>query len=439
MAQEESNWNDCIQHAVISDVGMRRTGNEDAFAVLPAINQQSWYERGHLFLVADGTGAHAGGQVASKLAAHQIPHVYYIHRDKTPPEAILSAISESNALIHQRGTASTDFRNMGTTASVLLLLPQGALVAHVGDSRVYRLRNHQLEQLTFDHSLVWEMRASGKLPKSHDLAAVVPSNVITRSLGPNVSVEIDLEGPWPIELGDTFLLCSDGLSGKVENDEMGALLGTLEPNEAAQIMVDLANLRGGPDNITAIVIKITGSELTTAAARPGAMEANANRSKSSVHPSIWAILGICLLAGGVMLSANYIFPSIFAFAGGAVAALVAFLQKIGVFTPEQSEFAKGRMRWGKGPYTQTACPANTEFAVRLQHLSNELKSAAFNGKWNIDFSPIDSYAQRATKAISVQNHNEAIRQFARGISDVMTQLRRRRTTEKNDKTTSDFP
>ena len=94
------------------------------------------------------------------------------------------------------------------------MLPQGALVAHVGDSRVYRLRGQRLEQLTFDHSLVWEMSAAGQVPKDA-LPGFVPKNIITRSLGPHADVQVDLEGPFPLEVGDTFLLCSDGLSGQV--------------------------------------------------------------------------------------------------------------------------------------------------------------------------------------------------------------------------------
>ncbi len=92
------------------------------------------------------------------------------------------------------------------------------------DSRIYRVRGDTVSQLTFDHSLQWELRASGQMPEGTDIAAVVPKNVITRSLGPNLNVEIDLEGPHPIALGDVYLLCSDGLTGRVEDEEIGAVL-----------------------------------------------------------------------------------------------------------------------------------------------------------------------------------------------------------------------
>lgn len=296
MAKGDINWDNCIQRATVTDVGMRRTSNQDAYAILPAADPQNWRERGHLFLIADGMGAHAGGELASRLAADGIPHTYFTHRDKSPLDAIRSAVTETNTQINRRGEANTDFHNMGTTASVLLLLPQGALVAHVGDSRVYRLRGEQLEQLTFDHSLVWEMQAAGKFSKNSGISSMLPKNVITRSLGPNKTVKVDLEGPFPIELGDTFLLCSDGLSGKVDDEEMGALMGVLSPREAAQTMVDLANLRGGPDNITAIVVKVVSDQLTTRVSDVRSWVGEATHGNTTVQILLWVIMGLCLLS-----------------------------------------------------------------------------------------------------------------------------------------------
>ena len=181
MTDAETGWSDCLQHAVVTDIGMRRSNNQDAYSIILASDDASWQDRGHIFVVADGMGAHAAGELASRLAVDGIPHTYYRYRDKSPPEAILRAVRETNGQINSRGQANTDFHNMGTTASVLLLLPQGALAAHVGDSRIYRLRGDQLEQLTFDHSLLWEMRAAGQVPKGDsDITSMIPKNVITR-------------------------------------------------------------------------------------------------------------------------------------------------------------------------------------------------------------------------------------------------------------------
>ena len=225
-----------------------------------------WQSRGHLFLVADGMGAHAAGELASRMAVQAVAHHYHKHLELPPPESLLRALRDANAEIHQRGRANSEFHNMGTTCSALLLLPQGALVGHVGDSRVYRLRHQSLQQLTFDHSLVWEMRAAGQLA-NRDLSLSIPKNVITRSLGPQAAVQVDLEGPFEIQVGDRFLLCTDGLMAKLQDHEIGLVLVGLPPPEAAQLLVDLANVRGGPDNITVVVIEAVGPAMATRATR----------------------------------------------------------------------------------------------------------------------------------------------------------------------------
>ena len=166
----------------VTDVGMRRTTNQDSYSLIVADTPELWQQRGHFLMVADGMGAHAAGELASKLAAEGVPHLYHKLRELSPPEALQRAIVETNAEVHRRGQANPDFHNMGTTASALVLLPQGAVAAHIGDSRIYRLRGGVVQQLTFDHSLQWELRAAGQIVDGTDAAAAVPKNVITRSL-----------------------------------------------------------------------------------------------------------------------------------------------------------------------------------------------------------------------------------------------------------------
>ena len=182
-------------------------------------------------MVADGMGAHAAGELASKMACESMPHTYRKSLDRSPAEALRAGRRHGQRQHSHRGQANAEFQGMGTTCSALVLLPQQAIVAHVGDSRVYRLRGGELEQLTFDHSLVWEMMAAGQMPRG-DVANFIPKNIITRSLGPHADVQVDLEGPFPLEPGDTFLLCSDGLSGQVKDEELGVLLAALSPSEA---------------------------------------------------------------------------------------------------------------------------------------------------------------------------------------------------------------
>ncbi|HEX3313989.1 MAG TPA: protein phosphatase 2C domain-containing protein, partial [Gemmataceae bacterium] len=247
---------DDIENASETDVGVKRSHNQDAFAVLRAGDAEQFRDRGHVFVVADGMGAHAVGELASKMAADAIPHVYSKHLKEGPVSALRRAFTEANQTIHSRGQQNKEFHGMGTTGTALVLRPEGAWVGHVGDSRAYRVRAGIVEQLSFDHSLLWELARRQR--RSPDELTGVPSNVIIRSLGPEPSVNVDVEGPHPLQAGDIFVLCSDGLSGPVHDREIGAVASALPPDEAARFLIHLANLQGGPDNITALVVRIKG-------------------------------------------------------------------------------------------------------------------------------------------------------------------------------------
>ncbi|GIX03993.1 MAG: hypothetical protein KatS3mg113_0999 [Planctomycetaceae bacterium] len=248
-------WEQRIRFAAISDTGSRRQNNQDAFVVRLAPTREDWAGRGHLFVVADGMGGHAVGELASKMAIDVVPHTFEKLRQLHPFKALQQAVETANQRIHERGKLNQEFLRMGTTCSALLLGPQGAFVAHVGDSRVYRIRQQIIDQLTRDHSLVWELVEQRRI-KPKDADRLFPRNVITRSLGPEATVQVDLEGPTPVQPGDIFVLCTDGLSSVVHDEEIGALASELSPDAAAQALVHLANLRGGPDNITVIVVHV---------------------------------------------------------------------------------------------------------------------------------------------------------------------------------------
>ena len=249
------NWDDIITDAAATDTGLRRSNNQDSHAVVRAPTPETWRQRGHLFMVADGMGAHAVGELASKMACDNIPHHYHKTKTGTSAEAIKKAYREVGALIHHRASANIDFQGMGTTCSTLVLLPEGALIAHVGDSRIYRIRDGRIDQLSFDHSLAWELVRRKHLTPEHARLAV-PKNVITRSLGPDPNVEVDIEGPLAVAPNDVYLLCSDGLSGPVSDPELGAFAANFHPKDACRYLVNLANLRGGLDNITVLILRI---------------------------------------------------------------------------------------------------------------------------------------------------------------------------------------
>ena len=421
MADQKINWDQCLQHAVISDIGMRRSNNQDSYAVTISSNNDDWQHRGHIFLVADGMGAHAAGELASQIAADQIPHLYLKHRELSAPEALQRAVIETNAEVHRKGQANLDFHNMGTTCSVLTLLPQGAVLAHIGDSRVYRLRGEYFEQLTFDHSLVWEMRETGQLDENSELAASLPKNVITRSLGPNATVKVDIEGPFPTEVGDTFLLCSDGLTGKVTDEEIAAIIANLPPEEAVRALVDIGNLRGGPDNITVVIAKVIGPEITTRVAATEPITVGGEKEQRKVHPALWAMLGACCLAAVGMLAAQNIPAAGLAGVGGLVFLVIIFLK---VFNDTGSGVMVGAgQRFGRGPYVRIASSASEEVVDELVDIIQQLRDAAVEQKWNVDWPHVDGLCNTAESAKSSGDLGNAVSNYSRAVSFMMEQLR----------------
>ena len=425
MSQNANIWDHCLEQASLTDVGLRRPTNQDSKAIVLASGQEKWSQRGHLFIVADGMGAHAAGELASKLAIDMVPLTYHKLKDRAPPQALRAAIEDANNQIYHRGEASGDFRGMGTTLSSLAILPQGALVAHVGDSRAYRLRSNRLEQLTFDHSLVWEIRAAEKIPED-EVPEYIPKNVITRSLGPNPSVQVDLEGPFPIEVGDTFLLCSDGLSGPVADDEIGKIVGSMSADEAVRALVDLANLRGGPDNITVIVVRVTAPQTARgAAARPALAASSA--AGHSVHPVVWSLLGLLTLAAAGLATAGYAMGAV-AYTVGAVASgigavlagVVALVQGYGRGEPTYQ--FDGRPL-GKGPYASFDCAADAGFVGRLADIIQQLRDLAAREGWTVDWGGFDALADQAAAASETSDCVRAVRKYCLAISFFVSELK----------------
>lgn len=419
MQNDSNDWSHCLEHAAISDVGMRRANNQDSLAVALAAGQEVFLKRGHLFLVADGMGAHAAGELASKLAADNVPLTYTkANLDLPASQALVRAVEYANDLIHRRGLSNEDFRGMGTTNTALALLPEGALVAHVGDSRAYRLRGATFEQLTFDHSLVWEMRAAGQLPDDSS-AAFVPKNIITRSLGPNPAVQVDLEGPFPLQLGDTFLLCSDGLSGQVADKEIGIILSCFPPKKAIRLLVDLANLRGGPDNITIVVCRVLGPQVAAdAAPEPTGDESTTNRCQ--VHPAVWTALGVfALLALAMGATQQWILAGV-GVLGGVVAAIIAMMQQRGGQAPANSV---AQQHFGRGPYIRYDCTVDPEFVSSLARTVAELREAATTAGWTIDWTQFAQFQNQGTAAATAGNLVQAVREYGEAVMDIMAQLR----------------
>lgn len=415
------NWDECLQHAEVSDIGMRRTTNQDAYAVVLASDMEAWRQHGHLFVVADGMGAHAAGELASEMAVSGISHRYHKYHDLSPPEALHRAVQETNSEVHRRGQANLDFHNMGTTTSALALLPQGALVAHVGDSRVYRVRDHVIEQLTFDHSLVWELREHGHLEGNSQYANSIPKNIITRSLGPNPTVQTDFEGPFPLELGDTFVLCTDGLSGLVADDEIGAIVASLSPREASQALTDLANLRGGHDNITVLVVKIVDERLTTGAAGVEPLMIQRGRSAPRFQPMLWVVASVCLLAALALAVLQHVIPAAIVLGIGLVAGLAAIVQRS--LATERGVALGETRRLGRGPHVRVECPISSRLVQTLAGLVDQLRAATEESQWAVDVTGFNQRCQQAEQAARQQQYATALPHYVRAISFMMAELR----------------
>jgi protein phosphatase len=231
-----------VEHTALSDVGRQREGNEDSMLAEPP-----------LFAVADGMGGAQAGEVASSLAVEAVGELP--SDPDGPEEALVDAISEANRRIHEMAQEDRSLAGMGTTMTATLVHDGKVTIGHVGDSRMYRWREGELAQLTDDHSLVAELERHGKLTAAE--ARVHPQrSMILRALGIGPEVEVDtycFEG----RDDDVFLLCSDGLSGLVHDEVIADVLGSAESLDvAAQELIELANLSGGPDNITAVLFRL---------------------------------------------------------------------------------------------------------------------------------------------------------------------------------------
>ncbi|MCA9261596.1 MAG: serine/threonine-protein phosphatase [Planctomycetales bacterium] len=426
-----------IACAAVSDVGMRRNNNQDSLAITLAPVVNVWRQRGHLFVVADGMGAHAAGELASQIATENIPLTYYKLKDHPPAEAIVAAVEDANNRIHQRGKDSVDFHGMGTTCSCLLLLPEGAVAAHVGDSRVYRLRNAQLEQLTFDHSLVWEMGAAAQATEEQ-VPAYVPRNVITRSLGPHPVVKVDVEGPLPTLRGDRFLLCSDGLTGPLTPELIGMVIHALAPGDAAQTLVDLANLLGGPDNISVIVVeaanlsRIEGNEGDESQVDPAAETGVWVSWERYVSPA--ALIGAGAAAAGAAALAS--FGMVWAALATSAAALG--LAWLGVSSRRNDDgWGGGYVHLrpsGKGPYRRYDVAPNGQRIEVLGEIVRQIEDLEAQQEWGFDWTPIHEDRISALQAVARGDFSAAVSHYCSTVRRLMKALRETQNPGPSDST-----
>ena len=248
-----------IRYAAKTDVGMKRTHNEDYFSLV---------EQDQLFLVADGMGGHASGEVASKMAADTIQEFFARSQDDdiTWPykmdrqlsfveNRLVVGVKMANQRIHEAANKDLRLKGMGTTVVGGQIVGQKLYIAHVGDSRCYRIRGGKIQQMTRDHSLLEDYKDAKPGMSDEEQKKFPHRNVITRALGMRETVQVDVHAQ-DIEGGDVFVFCSDGLSGMIEDD---VILKTVvehpDLEQAVSALVDAANQAGGTDNVTVLALQ----------------------------------------------------------------------------------------------------------------------------------------------------------------------------------------
>jgi serine/threonine protein phosphatase PrpC len=250
-----------VKATIRTDAGCVREINEDASRFITPNEPQLLRAKGALLIVADGMGGHSAGEVASSMAVETISRSYFAAQG-TPAESLTTAFAQANAKIYAAATADEKFAGMGTTGTALVVQNNLALAAHVGDSRLYLIRDGEIYLMTEDHSAVMEMVKLGIISRAQ-ARTHEDKNVILRALGTNPEVEVSLwENALAIRAGDQFLLCSDGLTDLLENNEIRDLMVAAgDANSACEQLIDLAKRRGGYDNITVAILGIEAEGL----------------------------------------------------------------------------------------------------------------------------------------------------------------------------------
>lgn len=280
---------DAIVSAAQTDIGMRREENQDSHGIIEAPGFK-------LFMVADGMGGVRGGATASKIAVGHIETALKSLTELTR-EKIIAAVTAANDEILKKASEEPELSGMGTTLVALAFTSSKLYVTNVGDSRAYRIRQGSIEQLTEDHTLVNELLRSGSITPSQAQSHPV-SHMLTRSLGPAADVEVDcLESKEPPAAGDLYMLCSDGLYNLISPREMAEVAALFPITEIGPELISLANLRGGPDNITVITVQVgtdygipaqssmpTDSSASTASSSPSRENTDDSASQDTEKP-----------------------------------------------------------------------------------------------------------------------------------------------------------
>jgi protein phosphatase len=241
--------------AHLTDIGRTRPSNEDNYLVVMPQNEWVLQSKGALFVVSDGLGGHSKGEIASQLAVQTASETYYQDGDNDIPTALKNALAQANEIIHLANEEQQ--AHMGATCVAAVLHGHTLYAASVGDSRVYVLHDGELRQITRDHSLVAQMVERGELT-AEEARTHEHRHIIYRALGSHAEVEIDLFTE-PVAEGDILILCTDGLSSVVPDEDLQAIVLQYPPDDSVERLIARANAAGGPDNVTAIVVRVSAA------------------------------------------------------------------------------------------------------------------------------------------------------------------------------------
>ena len=288
----------------LTDTGRVRPHNEDYVDFYVPPDRQQEARKGAIYLVADGMGGHQAGEVASRGAVETAIERYYADTSRDVGRSLVRAVQAANQQIHAQAQSDPSKSGMGTTLVAAVILGRKVYVANVGDSRAYLINKNSISQITEDHSWVEEQVRAGLL--TPEQAKRHPQrNLVTRALGSKPAVDVDLfEGV--VGRGDVILLCSDGLTGRVEDHEIAAIVRDHPPHKAAQLLVAAANERGGSDNITILIVS-TETEAAIAPAVATAVPAKASTRRSLLIPMLVGGVAIVAIILGVLWATGILF------------------------------------------------------------------------------------------------------------------------------------
>lgn len=280
-----------------TDKGIVRSNNQDSFLVhiFPGNTNQNSL----IAIVADGVGGENAGGIASMKAVEGIKD-YLFNKDDSPQHELKSAIEYANKEIYRLSSVNKEYQGMATTCSTLMIKDNEVITGHVGDSRIYRIRDNKIKQLTEDHTLPMRLFKNGEINKA-ELEDHPQSNVLTNALGTRETVDIDIN-TYSFEENDIYILCSDGLYKYFKDEEIIDVAKQTPLDSLPETLVALANERGGSDNITVIVVKVNHNDVSnhTVKISDDFFNEKASEKKNNIRKNVYKYIAVILFIAAII-------------------------------------------------------------------------------------------------------------------------------------------